>query len=109
MRIVETLSLGLDRCLYLIKVGKKYFLFHSSKKGLELVSEIEVEERPESDSQEAEGTAGNFDFKRIFEMYSGLGRRMTPNREKHDENSKPETSTILKSVKRLQKINGNKE
>ena len=49
MKIVETLPLGLDRCLYLILVGNKYFLFFSSKRGLEMVSEIEIEEQTEDD------------------------------------------------------------
>lgn len=110
MKIVETLSLGLDRCLYLIKVGKKYFLFHSNKKGIELVSEIEIEELA-SDSEEVSESANVFEFKKIFDTYSGLSRKTTKNddNDKSAEGSEPETIGILKNIKRLQKINNNKE
>ena len=72
MKIIETLSLGLDRCLYLILVGNKYFLFLSSKKGLELVSEINTEINTGDLVEQDETTANVFDFKRILDTYSGL-------------------------------------
>ncbi len=75
MKIIETLPLGLDRSLYLILVGKKTFLFLSSKKGLELVSELDIEELPEGAFQEKSESTSNFDFKRIFETYSGLSQK----------------------------------
>jgi len=102
MKIIETLPLGLDRYLYLIKAGKKYFLFQSSKKGMQLVSEIEMEEQ-EIGSQDSDESANVFEFKKIFENYSGLSKKI--------ENADPETESggILGSIKRLQKINHSKE
>lgn len=107
MRIVETLSLGLDRCLYLIIVGKKYFLFFSSKKGLELVSEIDTEIQTE-DSVENEATTANvFDFRRIFDTYSGLSDKKNKDSGEGVEAKEPEETGILGGIKRLKRINNN--
>jgi len=107
MRIVETLSLGLDRCLYLILVGNKYFLFFSSKKGLELVSEIDTEIQTE-DSDEKEATTANvFDFKRIFDTYSGLSDKKNNDSGEGVEGKEPEERGILGSITRLKRINNN--
>lgn len=107
MRIVETLSLGLDRCLYLILVGNKYFLFFSSKKGLELVSEIDAEIQTE-DSVEKEATTANvFDFRRIFETYSGLSDKKNKDSGEGVEEKEPKETGILGSIKRLKRINNN--
>lgn len=111
MKVIETLPLGLDRCLYLILVGKKYFLFYSSKKGMELVSEIEMEEQPEGVSQEGGESTNLFDFKKIFDTYSGLSQKtiVSHGTNQSGEGAKPETTGILKSIERLKNINNNKE
>jgi flagellar protein FliO/FliZ len=111
MRIVETLPLGLDRCLYLILVGKKHFLFFSGKKGIELVSEIEMEEQPDGSVQEESTSTNIFDFRKIFETYSGLSPKAPQNSGPvlNDENAESKSASILGNIKRLQKINKNKD
>lgn len=111
MKVIETLPLGLDRSLYLILVGKKYFLFFSSKKGLELVSEIEMEELPEGASQEENPSTNVFDFRKIFETYSGLGTKKIGEQAggQGEDGNESKAKGILGSIRRLQKINGNKE
>lgn len=107
LRIIETLPLGVDRYLYLIHAGKKYYLFYSGKKGLELVTEVELEEEPEY-IEDSEKTINSFSFKNIFENYSGLSRKSSDTgSDQMEDGSK--TSGIISSIKRLQKINGNKE
>ncbi|MGI6083808.1 MAG: flagellar biosynthetic protein FliO [Acetivibrionales bacterium] len=107
MKIVETLSLGIDRYLYLILVGNKYFLFFSSKKGLELVSEIDLDIQAEDLADEDEKTANVIGFKRIFDTYSGLSDKKDKNPDEGDDIKKPEETGILGSIKRLKKINAN--
>ncbi len=107
MKIMETLSLGLDRCLYLILVGNKYFLFLSSKKGLELVSEINTEVITEGSVEQDETTANVFDFKRIFDTYSGLSDKKNKDSNEGAETEEPEETGILRSIKRLKRINTN--
>ncbi|MGI6049963.1 MAG: flagellar biosynthetic protein FliO [Acetivibrionales bacterium] len=108
MRVIETLPLGLDKCLYLILIGKQYFLFMSGKKGFELVSEIELDEQTElSEGENAE--RGIFDFKRIFDTYSGLGNRTDKTKisKQDDEAQDVHEKGILGSIKKLKKINSN--
>ncbi len=107
MKIVETLPLGMDKCLYLILVGKKHFLFFSGKKGLEMVTEIEIEEQTEDNLNTDDKTANVSEFKRIFETYSGLSRRADKKQASgtEEEPGEPENTGIIGSIKRLKKIN----
>ncbi len=107
MKIVETLSLGLDRCLYLILVGNKYFLFFSSKKGLELVSEVDTEIKAVDSDETDEKTANVFDFRRIFESYSGLSNKKSNDSYEGEKSEDPEEKGIIGSIKRLKRINTN--
>ena len=107
MKIVETLSLGLDRCLYLILVGNKYFLFFSSKKGLELVSEVDAEIKAEDSDETDEKKANVFDFRRIFESYSGLSDKKSNDSYEGEKAEDPEEKGIIGSIKRLNRINTN--
>jgi len=110
MKVVETLSLGLDRCLYIILVGNRYFLFLSSKKGLEMISEIDLEEQTEENSAAEDKAADVSMFRRIFEAYSGLSER-TDQRQASGSGDEPDEKTgdpgkgIVSSIKRLKKIN----
>lgn len=110
IHIVETLPLGLDRCLYIIRAGKKHYLFCSSKKGLEFVSEIDLgEEIVSSDSPDSSDESENkFNFRSIFEDYSGLIKK--PSNESTTEKADSRHESILaKSIQRLQKINAKRD
>ncbi len=107
MKIIETLSLGLDRCLYLILVGNKYFLFFSSKKGLELVSEIDAEIQTDGSVEIGEKAENVFDFRRIFDNYSGLSDKKNNDSDEGERTKDPEEKGILGSIKRLKRINTN--
>ena len=114
MKIIETLPMGFDRCLYLIRAGKKYFLFYSSKKGLELVSEVKIEDMPENLSdieQTADGSADAFSFKKLFEQYSGVRQKpfMKKDGTGHEAEDESGRRGIAESIKRLQKLNSHKE
>ncbi len=43
MKIVDTLSLGFDKNIYLVQVGEQFVLMHMSVKGLEFICNIEPE------------------------------------------------------------------
>ena len=106
MKIIETLSLGLDRCLYLILVGNKYFLFLASNKGLELVSEINTEIQTE-DSSEQDDTTNVFNFRKIFDTYSGLSDKKDNDSSGGVEAEKSKETGIQRNINRLKKINTN--
>jgi len=107
MKIVETLSLGPDRCLYLILVGNKYFLFFSSKKGLELVSEIDAEIQTNDTEEQKETGAAVFNFRRIFDTYSGLSDKKNNHSDEDVDEKETEETVIQRSIKKLKRINDN--
>mgnify|MGYP001309638319 CR=1 FL=1 len=107
MKIIETLSLGPDRCLYLILVGNKCFLFFSSKKGLELVSEIDAEIQTDDTEKPEESETAAFNFRRIFDTYSGLSDRKNNSSDGDIDGKESEETKIQRSIKRLKKINAN--
>jgi flagellar biogenesis protein FliO len=111
MKIIETLPLGLDRCLYIIRVGKKDFLFYSSKKGIELVSEVELEKQPEDQTEDNEQPQKMFDFKGIFERYSGLSQNKSERRvqEQAAESYNRKQTGIIGSIARLKKMNNHSQ
>lgn len=43
MKIIDTLSLGFDRSIYLIQVGEQYVLMHMSVKGMEFICNLDSE------------------------------------------------------------------
>jgi flagellar protein FliO/FliZ len=43
LRIIETVSIGIDKSLLLVKVGDQYFLFGSTQKSITLFSEMDPE------------------------------------------------------------------
>jgi flagellar protein FliO/FliZ len=108
MKIVETLPLGLDRCLYLILVGNRHFLFLSSKKGLEMVSEVQIEEQADDNQVTDDKSAHVSEFRRIFETYSGLSSRTEKvNGSEAESEEKPDDpgKGILAGIKRLKRLN----
>lgn len=108
MRIVETLPLGIDKALYLIGVDKKFFLFFSGKKGFELVSEIDIDDLVEDNVDEEQESAG-FNFKKIFETYSGLSNKNNNDKTQNqgEDTQEVEEAGIEKSINRLKRINSN--
>lgn len=52
MHIVETLFLGKDKYLHLVKVGNEFILVSSSPKGIELLEKVTIENYEESMEKE---------------------------------------------------------
>jgi len=48
MRVIESLALGTDRSLILVRVGEKVLLLGASGKNLEVLSEFEAREFPDA-------------------------------------------------------------
>lgn len=85
MKIIDTLSLGFDKSIYLIKVGEQYVLMNLSVKGMEFICNIEpdlispmIKETPEIPNKNAFGKY--FDF---FKTENNL-KSETKNNEVND-------------------------
>lgn len=73
--VIETVMLGTDKRLHLVKAGKDHILIATTSKTVEFLSKVELdEESAQETAQEAVPgeNSSPFDFKAIFEKYSGL-------------------------------------
>lgn len=66
INIVETVSLGLDLKLHLVRVGEEFVLISASGKNVQMLSKVHIEGYYEEESSVSDNP---FDFKEIFEKY----------------------------------------
>lgn len=99
MRVVETLPLGVDRSLLLVRVGEKHYLLASGRGHMDFMSEVDPGPAP----QEPDAAVAN-DFRTLLERYSGLGRASGANQGPEET---MEERPVQTGVRRLRKINGN--
>lgn len=71
--VLETVTLGADKRLHLVKAGNSYILIASTAKTVEFLTTVSVDEsmRPETSAEERDAV---FDFKSLFEKYTGAYR-----------------------------------
>ena len=100
MRVVETLPLGADRSLLLVRVGQKHYLLASGRSRTDFMAEVDPGPEPEPATE-----AATVDFRNILERYSGLGRREDP-AQPLEAAGGDEVSGIQAGIQRLRKING---
>ena len=67
MRVIDTMSMGFDKTLYLVKVGEQYVLMSSSQKGFEFICNLNgdfsrVDSQSGDEQTEIKGFAKYFDF-----------------------------------------------
>lgn len=65
--IVDSLSLGFDKQIYLVKAGEQYMLIASTGKNIEFLSSVSLAENEFSDTAESDNA---FNFRELFEKYS---------------------------------------
>jgi flagellar biogenesis protein FliO len=71
--VEETVFLGKDRCLHLVRAGKQYLLISSTAKSVELLTTVDIDSSsPQEKEQVPPKTAQLFDFKSILEKYTGM-------------------------------------
>lgn len=71
IQVVDMLSLGFDKNIYLVKVQNNFILLHSSPKGLEYICNVEItdiEEVDENLKNKTEGIMQN-PFENLFKKY----------------------------------------
>ena len=85
IQIVETVSLGLDKRIHLVKAGNQYILISSTSKNIEFLSNVNIEET-DSKTPEVPGLQNVFNFKELFDKYTGAYRNRNLNfTEKADD------------------------
>ncbi len=68
--VIETLSLGMDKRIHLIKAGKQHILIATTSKTVELLTTVNIDDPIPDEEISSENTV-LFDFKSIFEKYAG--------------------------------------
>lgn len=68
MTVIDSLSMGFDRTIYLVKVGEQYVLMYSSTKGFEFICNIEAGKIDPSSIQENNAQANS--FSKYFNFFS---------------------------------------
>lgn len=71
--VVETIMLGADKRLHLVRAGNSYVLIATTSKSVEFLTTVDLDE--EAQMEETGNTADpRFDFRTILEKYSGMYR-----------------------------------
>lgn len=97
MKVVDSLSMGFDRTIYLVRVGQQYVLMYSSTKGFEFICNIDsnmVNENIVSDTSSNENG-----FSKYFDFFK-------PGRI---EEYKKEDNSVNKNVEKLRNLFNNKK
>ena len=99
MKVVDVLSLGFDKSIYLIQVGEQYVLMHSSTKGFEFICNV--------DSSLISGVIANTpedkakaNFAKYFEFFKVSNSK---------DDSKEKTNAVDDNVERLRNAFNNKK
>ena len=67
--ILETVSLGMDKRIHLIKAGNEYVLIASTSKSIEFLTTINIDESEPEQETIPQEHINLFDFKSLFEKY----------------------------------------
>ncbi len=85
--IVETLSLGVDKRIHLVKVGEQYILIASSGKNIQFLTKVDLDN---IENQETEEASNAFNFRSVLEKYAQnlMAKKNQPQeKEAHTENT----------------------
>lgn len=110
--IADTVNIGLDKQLHLVKVGESYFLISSSGKNIGFLAEVDIN----SETVDEVGESNNlFDFKSLFEKYVQTFKGAGKKEDKEDKSGldvATEGEMFKSNLKKLKTINlrtGNQE
>jgi flagellar protein FliO/FliZ len=83
--IVETISLGLDKRIHLVKAGGQYILISTTSKRIDFLTSIDLGTEVLQDD-ENETNKNKFDFKSIFDKYVNTYKSNRNNLEQYNKN-----------------------
>lgn len=111
--IIETVMLGPDKRLHLVRAGKSYVLIATTSRSVEYLATVELDGNAEATAAE-EDNGSRFDFRSVFEKYSGIYRAKAM-KNTNDEKPVPsgderEEPAFRKNLEKLRIIlKGNRE
>jgi len=99
MRVVDTMAMGFDKTLYLVKVGEQYIIMCSSQKGFDYICSLNNDfsiRETNVESEEANTTKG---FSKYFDFFKPVS----------EEKTKQEDNDIENNIERLKKLFNKKD
>lgn len=98
MRIIDTLSFGFDKSIYLVQIGEQYVLMHMSVKGMEFICNIEPSLiKPAIDNNPPDANKNN--FSKYFDFFKAENKI----------NDKPQNNEVNDNIKKLREMFNNKK
>ncbi len=98
MRIIDTLSFGFDKSIYLIQVGEQYVLMHMSVKGMEFICNIEPSLiKPSIENNPPDINKNN--FSKYFDFF----------KTENKASDKPQNNEVNENIKKLREMFNNKK
>jgi len=97
MKVIDSLSMGFDRTIYLVKVGQQYVLMYSSAKGFEFICNVDSNMISEDVISNTDSNENS--FSKYFDFFKP---------GKVDEYSK-ENNSVNKNVEKLRDLFNNKK
>jgi flagellar protein FliO/FliZ len=92
INIVETVSLGMDKRLHLVKVGEQFFIIASSGKTIKFLTNVVLEDFERLNEEQAEKT---FNFKNFFNKYIQAYKTKRSENNEHNEHSNRNDKEII--------------
>ncbi len=110
MNVVESISLGMDKQIHLVKVGEKFIVLSTSGKNIQMLTELSPEQMGEV---VAENTTENQaqQFKEIFDKYvGGVGKRFSGAKKEYKKDKdvdyfSKDNKRISKNLQNIKAIN----
>lgn len=108
INIIETVSLGIEGRLHLVKVGEEFVLISVSGKNIQLLSKVQIEGYPNEENLESSNT---FAFKEIFDRYihNFKGRQGFEKNLKSEEDKANTKNNFQQNIEKLRAITSRKE
>ena len=88
INVLETVMLGMDKRLHLVKAGNKFLLIATTSKSVVFLTTVDLEKSGE-DVETGEEKEVSFDFKSIFEKYAGM-YKIKKEKDKYQEHDIPQ-------------------
>lgn len=99
MKVIDTLAMGFDRTIYLVRVGKQYVLMYSSTKGFEFICNVDPSMIDENSFESANNVSNGSSFSKYFEFFK-------PSKEGNVTTK--EDNKVNKNIEKLRDLFNNK-
>lgn len=103
MQIIESISFGVDKALYLVKVGDKCFVISISGKTINYLTEVNIHDIDMTKNETEESDFYNILTKHL--SFISKGKKKNETKKNNNENIKAQNteSVLLKNISRLKR------